>query len=173
MLGQVRAQLRSCVFKVIDNQDQVEKRQSSFHFENPHARKMRDSQEATFVAELIREFLEFYNLNYSQAIFGPETNLKGKTPDRDGLANRVGIQSPQDKPILQQLIEMIQGGDFSAAPQPGAKADKQIEPLSMQSLPEVTNLVKHEDRLNKDTDLHLSQAQNLIDEYAREERSGF
>ena len=101
VLGQVRAQLRSCVFKVIDNQDQVEKRQSSFHFENPHARKMRDSEDATFVAELIREFLEFYHMNYSLAIFGPESNLAGKTKDREGLGAKAGLKNASaDKPLL-------------------------------------------------------------------------
>jgi hypothetical protein len=41
ILGQLRAQLRSCVFKVIDNQDQVEKSQGSgFHWENPSAKKV-------------------------------------------------------------------------------------------------------------------------------------
>jgi hypothetical protein len=42
-LGQLRAQLRSSVFKVIDNQDQggADKSQGSgFHWENPKARKV-------------------------------------------------------------------------------------------------------------------------------------
>jgi hypothetical protein len=90
------------VFKVIDNQDQVEKRQSSFHFENAQARKLRESEQATLVAELIREFMEFYRLDYSLAIFGPETNLKGKTADRSDLGSRAGVHLPNaDKPILQ------------------------------------------------------------------------
>lgn len=53
VLGQVRAQLRSCVFKVIDNQDQVESRKSSFHFENPKAKQLRESQNGTLMAQLI------------------------------------------------------------------------------------------------------------------------
>ena len=41
ILGQLRAQLRSSVFKVIDNQEQVEKGTGSgFHWENPKARKV-------------------------------------------------------------------------------------------------------------------------------------
>jgi FGFR1 oncogene partner len=77
VLGQVRAQLRSCVFKVIDNQDQVEQKRSSFHWENPHAKKMRADTQSSLAAEVIREFMEFYRLDYSLAIFGPEANLKG------------------------------------------------------------------------------------------------
>ena len=78
VLGQVRAQLRSCVFKVIDNQDQVEQKKSSFHFENPKAKGLRESKQGTLMAELIQDFLEFYRLDYSLAIFKPETNLQGK-----------------------------------------------------------------------------------------------
>ena len=75
VLGQVRAQLRSCVFKVIDNQDQVEQRRSSFHWENPRAKELRESQQSSLMAELIREFLEFYRLDYTLAIYKPETNI--------------------------------------------------------------------------------------------------
>jgi hypothetical protein len=38
VLGQLRAQLRSCVFKCIDEQDQTETGRSSFHWENPSAK---------------------------------------------------------------------------------------------------------------------------------------
>ena len=77
VLGQVRAQLRSCVFKVIDNQDQVEQKKSSFHWENPKAKFLREQKQSTLMAELIREFLEFYRLDYTLAIYKPETNLTG------------------------------------------------------------------------------------------------
>ena len=91
VLGQVRAQLRSCVFKAIDNQDQVEQRKSSFHWENPLAKKLRENPQSTFAAEIIAEFMEFYRLNYSLAIFAPEANIKGKTENRQQLAQKVGV----------------------------------------------------------------------------------
>ena len=74
ILGQLRAQLRSCVFKVIDNQEQVEKG-SAFHWENPKARRVLSSQAGYLCAELIKEFLEFYELDYSLSIYMPEVNL--------------------------------------------------------------------------------------------------
>ena len=95
VLGQVRAQLRSCVFKVIDNQDQVEQRRSSFHFENPKAKSLRDSKDGSLMAELIQEFLEFYRLDYSLAIFKPETNLTGKV-DKSDLARKAGLGGSAD-----------------------------------------------------------------------------
>lgn len=96
VLGQVRAQLRSCVFKAIDNQDQVEQKKSSFHWENPLAKKMRENSQSSLGAEIIQEFLEFYRLNYSLAIFGPEANLKGKTENRNALAEKAGIKATAD-----------------------------------------------------------------------------
>jgi hypothetical protein len=47
---------------------------------------MRENPQSTFAAEIIQEFMEFYRLNYSLAIFGPEANLKGKTENRNSLA---------------------------------------------------------------------------------------
>jgi FGFR1 oncogene partner len=76
ILGQLRAQLRSCVFKVIDNQDQIEKGQGSgFHWENPNAKKVLQHTSGVLCAELIRDFLEFYKLDYTLSIFMPEVNL--------------------------------------------------------------------------------------------------
>ena len=112
VLGQVRAQLRSCVFKVIDNQDQVEQKRSSFHWENPKAKALRESKSGSLMAELIKEFLKFYRLDYTLAIYEPETNLKGEI-DREDLAERAGLSNGFDEsqPILLQLLESFNQGE--------------------------------------------------------------
>ena len=51
---------------------------------------MREDQRATLMAELIREFMEFYSMDYSLAIFKPEANLDGNT-QRDVLAKKAGL----------------------------------------------------------------------------------
>jgi len=71
----------------------VEQKKSSFYWENPHAKKMRSDTQSTLAAEVIREFMEFYRLDYSLAIFGPEANLKGKTENRNELTKRTGLKS--------------------------------------------------------------------------------
>ncbi len=88
------------MFKAIDSQDQVEQRKSSFHWENPLARKLRENPQSNFAAEIIQEFMEFYRLNYSLAIFAPEANLKGKTENRSMLASKAGVSGAADKPLL-------------------------------------------------------------------------
>lgn len=51
---------------------------------------MREDQKATLMAEMIREFMEFYSMDYSLAIFKPEANLDGET-QRDQLAEKAGL----------------------------------------------------------------------------------
>jgi FGFR1 oncogene partner len=127
ILGQLRAQLRSCVFKVIDNQEQVEKSQSSFHWENPQAKKIMQSSQGVVCAELIREFLEFYRLDYTLQIYMPEVNLNHQQAmGKEELTKRAGLPAsngaPENKPILMQLLESFLAGDRS----PSAAGDSPV-----------------------------------------------
>lgn len=63
ILGELRAKIRCSVFKIIDNQDEMEKpakKQSALHWENKKARECLNTQQHLLVAELIREYLDFY-----------------------------------------------------------------------------------------------------------------
>ena len=51
---------------------------SALHWENAKARECLSADHALLLAELIREYLEFYRLDYSKQIFMPETNLLTK-----------------------------------------------------------------------------------------------
>ena len=97
ILGQLRAQIRCSVFKIIDNQDDMENKnpvqasKSALHWENARARSLMNHHGAisALVAELIREYLEFYALDYTKQIFVPESGLdvKGGQRTRDNLAS--------------------------------------------------------------------------------------
>jgi hypothetical protein len=168
-LGQVRAQLRSCVFKTIDNQDQVEQKRSSFHWENPLARKMREDSQACLATEMIREFMEFYRLDYSLAVFGPEANLQGKTENRADLASKIGLKSaPQKKPLLVHLLESFaQGGHSDKAPSP-----QKVDALRVPSLGD--DLSKLSGKNNSSTmQQKVDKAQSLLDDMNEEETHGF
>ena len=59
--------------------------------------------------------MEFYRLDYSLAIFGPEANLKGKTENRGDLSKRAGLKSSNsDKPLLVQIIEALCSGTHTS-----------------------------------------------------------
>lgn len=53
---------------------------SSLHWENKKAREClsENGSIGLLVAELIREYLDFYKLDYTKQIFMPETNLGSK-----------------------------------------------------------------------------------------------
>ena len=91
VLGPLRAQLRSCVFKCIDEQDGSEGGRSSMHWENPHARRATETPMGKLSAELVREFLEYNKMDYTLNVYGPESNLTGRTEDRSELGNRSGL----------------------------------------------------------------------------------
>ena len=53
---------------------------NALHWENPKARACLETSGllSILLAELIREYLDFYHLDYSKQIFLPETNLGTK-----------------------------------------------------------------------------------------------
>ena len=59
-------------------QDSKGKHKSALHWENKKARDCLKTEQHLLVAELIREYLDFYSLDYTKQIFMPETNLGTK-----------------------------------------------------------------------------------------------
>jgi hypothetical protein len=57
-----------------------QKARSALHWENQRARELLTENGAIglLVAELIREYLDFYKLDYTKQIFMPESNLMSK-----------------------------------------------------------------------------------------------
>ncbi len=51
---------------------------SALHWENKKAKEVLQAQHGQLLAELIREYLEFYKLDYTKQIFMPESNLDSK-----------------------------------------------------------------------------------------------
>ena len=77
---------------------------SALHWENANARAVCGSPNSLLLAELIREFLDFYKLDYSKQIFMPETNLNTHdSRTNETLAVQAGLDSSevtQNKPLL-------------------------------------------------------------------------
>jgi hypothetical protein len=66
------------------------KHKSALHWENLKARECLNSknQHALLLAELIREYMDFFKLDYSKQIFMPETNLTSvNESSREDLAS--------------------------------------------------------------------------------------
>ena len=136
------------------------------------------------MAELIQDFLEFYRLDYSLAIFKPETNLTGKV-DKSDLARKAGLSDSHDpsQPLLLQLLGAFNSGAVGSAVDIGSAAKqssfnnkeemKHVEPLSFKGVPENSMANVKGGRPADSTDKHLAKANNLLAELDREEKSGF
>ena len=90
------------------------KAKSALHWENKKARETLIDHGALslLMGELVREYLEFYSLDYTREIFVPESGLSGKdTRPRERLAldSRIG-EAPQDRPLLIALLEKFMSG---------------------------------------------------------------
>lgn len=115
ILGNLRAQLRSSVFKVIDSQDKNLKDGCGFQWENPLAPKIVETAEGMMCIDIIREFLEFYRMDYTLSTFLPECSLSQEPKSRPELEEKLGVtQSNSSMPLLMNLILNFQKGVTSS-----------------------------------------------------------
>ena len=198
ILGQLRAQIRCSVFKIIDSQDEMEdprqRGKSALHWENKKAREILNTPHGLLLAELVREYLEFFKLDYTKQIYMPESNLGTKDQrSTEQLAAQSGLDAGRlnpKKPLLLQMLESFQAGGGGVPPAAGKeslssspnaapgvqfsdeKQGKVIEPLSIGEgiLPKEGASPQEE---KTTTNKHLEKANSLLDELSREERSGF
>lgn len=80
-------------------------------------------------AELVKDFLEFYKLDYTLAIYMPEVNLnqQNSTP-KEELARKIGVNEPSaQKPLMAQLLESFLAGGGVPAPSYASVSKKDEE----------------------------------------------
>ncbi|XP_059170382.1 centrosomal protein 43-like isoform X6 [Physella acuta] len=102
-LGKLRAQLRASVFLALEDQ---ENGQSKAPFLNKNLRNFLSTKEGMLVTSLVQEFLEFFNLEFTLAVFKPETGLV-ESEKRSELLKALGIQPsniPPNTPLLSALV---------------------------------------------------------------------
>lgn len=164
ILGNLRAQLRSSVFKVIDSQDKNLKDGCGFQWENPLAPKIVETPEGMMCIDIIREFLEFYRMDYTLSTFLPECSLSQEPKTRQELEEKVGLPpSNTSMPLLMNLIMGFQKGTNSTkAGSPNlAKLNNLVEESDPRpSVPNTDDLLW--DNNNKNTDLkpHMDNKEN-------------
>jgi len=93
VLGQIRAHLRSAVFKVVDEQDQQFNTGCGLKWENKTLYKILETKIGTLLAEIIREFMEYFRMDYSLSIFIPECGISPERLNRKEIFGKLGIMS--------------------------------------------------------------------------------
>ena len=67
-------------------------------------------------AELIRDFFEFYKLDYTLSIYMPEVNLNSNNAmSKDELSRKIGLDGEPQKPLLVQLLEGFMSNERSSS----------------------------------------------------------
>lgn len=92
VLGQIRARLRSAVFKIVDEQDQQAKFGCGLKWENPLLYKILDTKIGQLNSEIIREFMEFFRMDYSLSIFIPECGISPERLKKEEILGKMGVK---------------------------------------------------------------------------------
>lgn len=107
VLGKIRAQLRASVFLALEEQEQSQGNT------NPSLKQYLSTKEGQAVAGLVREFLEFFNLDYTLAVFEPEAGLGPDNGSRQQLARELNIVE-SDGPPKGPLLGVVVSGNTAS-----------------------------------------------------------
>ena len=134
-LSNIRAQIRSSVFKTIDSQEASSKKvttplmqASPFYTENLKVQKMAESAQGQSALQLIQELLQFYEMEHSLKIFTSESNMKSESK-RDKVAADHSLKPTNDEPVLYRLFSNFLAKGKKAPP-PAPKREEKMEKLS-------------------------------------------
>ena len=111
VLGAIKAQLRAEVFKVVN------KEQASTG--GPAKLATMNTSDGQVATDLVREFLEHFELHSTLAVFLPEASLENGYPGRTQLAQRLGIDDESGVPLL---MTMMKNGGVRASTAPSSRA---------------------------------------------------
>lgn len=109
VLGQIRAKIRSSVFKIVDEQDQKSNMGCGLKWENQNLYKISDTKCGLLLAELMREFMECMKMDYSLSVFIPECSISPERLKKEEMFYKMGLNlnlmnSFGDIPILHFIV---------------------------------------------------------------------
>lgn len=110
ILSQLRAQIRSSVFKIIEDQESKDAKNPAFFWENPLCQKIHESTEGLIAIELMHEFFEFFRMDYTNNVFVHESNYK-ESFSRDTMKQKLNIRDEtNEEPLLVVMIKQLAAG---------------------------------------------------------------
>lgn len=105
VLNKIKAELRAAVFLALEEQEKVENKTPLV---NESLKKFLNTKDGRLVSSLVTEYLQFFNLDFTLAVFQPETNTLNGTQDRQNLARDLGIaegEAAKGAPLLSELVK--------------------------------------------------------------------
>ncbi|XP_078412886.1 centrosomal protein 43 isoform X5 [Cetorhinus maximus] len=107
VLNKIKAELRAAVFLALEEQERVENKTPLV---NESLKKFLNTKDGRLVAGLVTEFLQFFNLDFTLAVFQPETNTFTGLDGRDNLAGELGIHEGDELKGAPLLLEVMRRG---------------------------------------------------------------
>ncbi|XP_048392174.1 FGFR1 oncogene partner isoform X3 [Stegostoma tigrinum] len=104
VLNKIKAEIRAAVFLALEEQERVENKTPLV---NESLKKFLNTEDGRLVAGLVVEFLQFFNLDFTLAVFRPETNTFTGLDGRDNLARELGIHEREELKGVPLLLEVI------------------------------------------------------------------
>ncbi|XP_051867721.1 FGFR1 oncogene partner isoform X2 [Pristis pectinata] len=104
VLNKIKAELRAAVFLALEEQERIENKTPLV---NESLKKFLNTEDGRLVAGLVTEFLQFFNLDFTLAVFQPETNTFTGLDGRENLARELGIHEGdglKGAPILLEVM---------------------------------------------------------------------
>ncbi|XP_074165441.1 centrosomal protein 43 isoform X2 [Sminthopsis crassicaudata] len=108
VLNRIKAELRAAVFLALEEQEKIENKTPLV---NESLKKFLNTKDGRLVASLVAEFLQFFNLDFTLAVFQPETSTIHGLEGRENLARDLGIIEAEGTvggPLLLEVIRRCQ-----------------------------------------------------------------
>nr|XP_034964459.1 FGFR1 oncogene partner isoform X2 [Zootoca vivipara] len=108
VLNKIKAELRAAVFLALEEQEKVENKTPLV---NESLKKFLNTKDGRLVASLVAEFLQFFNLDFTLAVFQPESSTLNGIETRENLARDLGIieaKATKEAPLLLEVIRRCQ-----------------------------------------------------------------
>ncbi|XP_045400684.1 centrosomal protein 43 isoform X2 [Lemur catta] len=128
VLNRIKAELRAAVFLALEEQEKVENKTPLV---NESLKKFLNTKDGRLVASLVAEFLQFFNLDFTLAVFQPETSTSQGLEGRENLARDLGIIEAEGTvggPLLLEVIRRCQQKEKGPASGEGALDLSDVHP---------------------------------------------
>ncbi|NXG28059.1 FR1OP protein, partial [Dromaius novaehollandiae] len=108
VLNKIKAELRAAVFLALEEQEKVENKTPLV---NESLKNFLSTKDGRLVAGLVAEFLQFFNLDFTLAVFQPESSTLNGLDGRENLARDLGIIEAEGTvggPLLLEVVRKCQ-----------------------------------------------------------------
>ncbi len=105
VINYMRAKIKKSILDIINSQKESFKQKLDFDYMTP-LHRLNKPKEIVLVCQLIKEFLKFYELEYTLPIFENESNIK-ENIKRETLLKELKLEDKKDssKPVLLLLLQ--------------------------------------------------------------------